>query len=761
MDVLPQTTAPAAAPAAEPTPAPAGRGRLLREVGWHLAFALATVAVLFAGLRLETADIHAPFEYDGDALLILPFVKATLERGSHWRNERLGAPGIQELHDFPVVDHLHFAVIWLIGLAVPGPFVVFNLYYLLTYPLTTLTGMFVLRRLGLSIPAAGVGGVLYAFQPYHYLRGQMHYFLAAYWVVPLTLLVALRVCQGRLPFFRREADGRYRFRPWTWDALGTVLVAAATASGGAYYAFFGCALLACAGLYAWVSLKTWRAAASTGLVLLLVFVGGLANHAPAFAYQYRYGRNSAPTARLPEEAEIYGLKLTQMLLPIPHHNWSVFAAVQSSYDSGMRPLQNANKASALGLVGATGLVGLLAAAVLPGRRGWPLGPLAFLAVCGVLLSTVGGVGAVFNHLVSPQVRDYSRISIYLAFLALAAACRALDRLLNGRAGWVKWVAFPALAVIGVWDQTNSTWFRAGQAGHRTEEAARFRADATFFAEVERALPGGTVFCLPFNAYPESPSFGGGMSAYYHIRGYLHTHSLRWSFGAMKGREADLWQREVACESPAEMLPRLVARGFDGLLIDRRGYSPAEADQLTAEVSKEIGADAPRVEHPGTGEVVYDLRGYCDRLRAGRPAEFEALCRREAEAVSVLWLDGFYSFEPFGQEWKHRWCGPKGVAVFVNPTDRPRAFRVEAVFRSEQPEFTDVRIDGGPVWTERFPVNKDSPMTSRVIVVPPGRHTVRFRGRLPDGYLSGEPRRLTFFIAQWRMTEVRADAARSP
>ena len=131
------------------------------ELAAHLAAALATVGILVAGLNLgPNTDFHAPFHYSDDALLILPFVKATVERGSHWRNERLGAPGIQELHDFPVVDHLHLAVIWIIGRFFRDPVVAFNLFSLLTYPLTALTGMFVLRRFGLSLPAAASGGML-------------------------------------------------------------------------------------------------------------------------------------------------------------------------------------------------------------------------------------------------------------------------------------------------------------------------------------------------------------------------------------------------------------------------------------------------------------------------------------------------------------------------------------------------------------------------------------------------------------------------
>jgi hypothetical protein len=264
--------------------------------------------------------------------------------------------------------------------------------------------------------------------------------------------------------------------------------------------------------------------------------------------------------------------------------------------------------------------------------------------------------------------------------------------------------------------------------------------------------------LPYNAYPETPSFGGGMSAYYHLRGYLHTASLTWSFGAMKGREADLWQRSVAFEPPEIMLPRLVARGFDALLIDRRGYNPTEADALIQSVLKLLGPSVRQVSHPNGHEVVYDLRGYRERLRDTNPIAYEQLKQRETEAVSVLWLHGFYCFEPFGQEWKHRWCGPQGLAVAINPSDRPRAFRIEAVFRTEFAEYSDLRIESVP-WNERFPINKDSPKTSRVIVIPPGRHSLRFRGRMPPGYIHGDPRRLTFFIAQWSMTEVRLDEAR--
>src|SRR4029079_18591702 len=166
----------------------------------------------------------------------------------------------------------------------------------------------------------------------------------------------------------------------------------------------------------------------------------------------------AAHARQPEEAEEYGLKLTHVLLPTSGHNSRFLAAVQSAYDSSFRVLQTENRTNTLGFVGAAGFVTLLAVVVLPVRKRWPLGPLAAITIYGVLLGMVGGLGSLFAFLVTPQVRAYDRVAIYLAFFALFASCWLLDRLFERpRFGWARWPAFLALTTFGVWDQTNDTW----------------------------------------------------------------------------------------------------------------------------------------------------------------------------------------------------------------------------------------------------------------------------------------------------------------
>ncbi len=748
----------------------------LRGVAAAYLFAtLVTVFLLVVGQRLYDADFHSPFSYEYDGLLILPYVKATVERGSHWRNERLGAPGIQELHDFPVVDHLHFAIIWLLGCAFADPVVVFNLFHVLTYPLTTLTTMFVLRRFGLSLPAAGCGGVLYAFQPYHYLRGELHYFLAAYFVIPFSMMLVLWLCQGRLPLFRRDSEGAYRFAPWSADTLAAVAIAAATGSAGAYYAFFTCAFLGFAGVYGWVAAKTWRAMASAAAVTAAVVAVGVANHLPAILYQVEYGRNSTPTARFSEEAEIYGMKIAHLVLPVTGHNFLPFAAIRSEYNSPLiRPLQNENEWDSLGLVGAVGFVGLLAVVVLPVRRPWPVGPLAALTAFGTLLGTIGGFGAVFNLLVTPQVRCVNRISIFLAFLAVFAVCWAVDRYFRTRTGKVRRLhgpAFLALTVFGFWDQTNDQWFpdlrgddpagtvRDGRAKH----AARFDADRGFFQKVEELLPdGGMVFTYPYVQYPESPPYEetgsrGRTDSYEHVRGYVHTRHLRWSFGCMKGRETDTWVRSVCTEPVPRLLERIAVAGFDGLLIDRRGLNPARFQRMLGEIDAVLGHGSARVEHPDGSLVFFDLRAYRGDLRQNYgPARFDELTRRETEGLVVLWLAGFVSYEPAGYEWRSHWGRANSQMVIVNRSGKDVRARVRLTLRPLDKEPIEVRILGGDVWSDVVSVSTDPLGTSydRVLTIPPGRHTVRFRTVVPDAILPADSRNLVLSVSDFKLTEQR-------
>ena len=590
-----------------------------------LSSVLATV-----GMQLWNRDLRAPFYYDLDALLYLPLVKTTLERGSYTHTERLGAPGEQEMYDFPIIDHAHFLLLWAIGRVIPDLLLAYNVYSLLCYPLTVLTAMWVMRWLKLSLPAAAAGGLLYAFLPYHQERYQYHYFLAAYWWVPVSLVPALAICKGEFPFFRPGPDGRYPpvsidwravwatargavrgsgaawkvVLAWgqrstvfvlrelcTWRAVVQLALGAVTASTGAYYAFFACASYSFAGLYAWAVHGTWRGAASAALVIAPVVAVGFAYHVPTFIYQYKYGPNPL-TDRFPEEADNYGLKVAHLLLPATDHNFRPFANLRTKFTAAvMRPAEG-ERAGSLGLIGGAGLVALTGLVLLPSRRRWPEGAIAGLTMYLVLLGTIGAFGSLFNLLVTPQIRAYNRICVFIGFLCLFIVFWWLDRFLLSRTGRrmrrARYPIFAVVLMLGYFDQTPWGWNPFNPTGMEKIDlfAERYRSDKRFFQEIERTMPPGVrVFCLPHSPFPESPPIQQ-MAAYEHARGYLLTDTVYWSYGSIKGREADAWQKDVAYAKPDEALRRIVARGFDGLFIDGRGFPPSkDADKAAALINR--------------------------------------------------------------------------------------------------------------------------------------------------------------------------------
>lgn len=725
--------------------------------GYAVAIAV-TLGVLYYGMRLENADLAVPFAYKNDALLILPLVKATVETGDHWTNARLGAPGCQELYDYPVVDQLHFLGIRVLRWYSSDPVVVFNLYYLLTYPLTTLTAMFALRRLGVGLPAAIALSVLYSFQPYHYLRGEVHYFLSAYYVVPLTIWLALRLCRADVLFFPQDSAGVSRRRLRDASGWGAIAVALMTASAGAYYAYFGCALLAAATVYGAVAGRNWRAPLVGFGLVGLIAAAGLYEHAPTAKYQKLNGENDGPHLRFAEESEMYGMKLAQLLLPVTGHNWQRFAALRAEYDAPrMRPAQNENEWDAIGLVASAGLVGLFVALFLPAARSWPYAPLASLALFAVLLGTIGGLGSLIGHLLTPQVRAYNRISIYVAFLALAAVGLALDRVTRSNwriVGLFRIVGCGLLVWFGLWDQLNNTWFRDdGQLKDRGKIEEKFSEDREFFRRVEDLFPeGGAVFNYPHVPYPESAPVRD-VDSYDHVRGYLHTDRLKWSFGAMKGREWDLRFRSLAQQSTDKLLLKILHMGFRAILVDKRGLEPGKFAELDHGIRNIIG-DGNNFGHPDKTLELYDLRAYARYLeQTFGPIQFREMERRESEQISVLWLKGFSSYERIGDENRRHHARPEATMVIVNPTDRTRRLRIGMDFSTLQKDPTTLSIRGD-IWDDAIEGLKLTPRHyERVLEIPPGRHTVEFLCPPPPSHLHGDSRRLFLLVSNFSKIEI--------
>ncbi|HVK12789.1 MAG TPA: hypothetical protein VM597_28820, partial [Gemmataceae bacterium] len=366
-----------------------------RRLAWYAAVAALAVAYLTYNFRLHRADLTAPLTApEGDAAAFLTLVTAVQEGGWPWRVDRAGAPGVAERLDYPVPEHAQTLYLRLLLQFTDNAFLAYNLWALSGYPLTAVCTFGVLRALGVSRAVGFAVAVLFAFLPYHAARaftllGHLH-------TVPLIAVPILWIVDGRLPFFGPSDDaGRRRLSVLNPTTGGTILIAAIVATTSAYYAFFGCYFLVVAGLSRGVAERSVRpllAALATAAVVAAV---GFACTLPFVLYQRDHGENPAVARRTANEAEVYCLKVTQLILPAETHRVNGLGHLTRTYNAAA-PLVNENRDSTLGVVGVAGLVILLGRLLGGGGPARLEGGLAILTLSALLLGASGGFGSLFN-----------------------------------------------------------------------------------------------------------------------------------------------------------------------------------------------------------------------------------------------------------------------------------------------------------------------------------------------------------------------------
>ncbi len=462
-----------------------------------------------------------------------------------------------------------------------------------------------------------VCAVLFTLLPYHFFDAESHIFQGAYFTVPLGCYLVIAVLSDKALFARsatRRGVGRYL----TWRSGAAVLACVVMGSSDNYYAAFTAALVLLAAAFTFLANRSFRALATGGTVAALVLATVALNGLPTLIYRAQHGGNPVVGQRKPKESDVYALSLADLVLPIADDRIKPLARLARKYQTtATAPIGEGHSAS-LGLIGTLGLLGLAIAFVARALRADRLrfaDPRYAYAALGAglafLIGTVGGLGTLFAYVASPQLRAWNRISVFIAFFALMGAGLMLDALRRrigsdtSRRGWGFTACLAAVLAVGVLDQTGTS-----MAPPYKREAAEYLTDAHFVEAIQRQLPAGaSVFQLPYVPFPENPPVHR-MEDYAELIGYVHSTSLRWSYGQLKGPPSK-WEAAVAHRPPSQMLAELSALGFKGIYLDTFGYAHRGA-ALIPELSRVLGV-RPLVSSDGR-LYFFDMAGYNRRLR---------------------------------------------------------------------------------------------------------------------------------------------------
>lgn len=627
--------------------------RLLRsDAPWYALTAGVTSVVTYFALALWSARLDIPWLYQGDSLSTAAHFKTVLEEGWYEYQPSLGAPSGQVYNDFPTADNLHMIAAKIIGLFTDSWPVAINFYFFAGFLLAALSAFWLLRLCRI-MPAISVAlSVAYAIAPYHFMRGEAHLWLASYYCIPLGLGLLIMILRG---------DSLWTARPSRWRIVGVltgrgafaVVAVALLATSSTYYSVFFLLLLASVGLLVLIRDRSWRrffGAAGIGVVTVVVM---LINMAPDILYSITAGPNLGGFLRGHAEAEIYALKLSQLLLPWPGHRIDALQSLRSAYDSSY-PL--VSEQPALGLLGAVGmviaLVFLAYAAVSLGRRGLrrasprsvTISHLSALIFIAFLFSTVGGLSTFISFL-TDALRGWNRMSIVIAALALAVLGvvlhivveRFVTRAALGRAWRVALVAVVSIGLIGVAyvDQTP----RDPSASYASIEQ-QYEMQDQFFSSIESELPADSmVLQLPFVPYPESTS-PTGIESSEELIPYLHSTSIRWTQGGIKGRPASEWPEGLSERPPSEIATLAAAAGASGILLDTAALRGGDTD---LEPALRSIAGEPLSSEDGRWEF-FDLRPIRQSLESEvDPAELDAIASRITVPVTPFLQPDFTGF----------------------------------------------------------------------------------------------------------------------
>ncbi|MGA7390429.1 MAG: hypothetical protein WBW99_21225, partial [Pseudolabrys sp.] len=448
-----------------------------------LAAGLLSLLLTFLGMRLWQRDLAVPFVYWGDALYHSVLVKALAEGTWHYHIARLGAPFGLDAVDYPVGCTLDFAVIKILTAIVHNPFLSINLYWLLSITMAGAFAALFFRSLRISHLASASFGTLFAVTPFVFYRNIAHLHSVQF-IVPAAAYLGIDLARGAVfGITENDRPSEQRTNPRRL-LLVRLAICVAIGLASTYWAFFACIVIAIACLIGLFRFGNKKIALVALLYVTVIGAASVANESGSLLYWYRNGHNKALWRKVPAEADIYGLRIRQMLtptfsnpLPLMRSVWAKIAAAKFPNDD------NESRFAALGTIGAIGFVILCCVAV--GRpRGRILGDARLRLLSGfvialVLIAEVGGFGSLFNVFVVHQFRAYNRISPFIALFSLAAVAITVDALLAGRKRFLHWLLGGCLLIFGAFDQ-----IPVFELSHQPNGRRLFYEDQFFIGQLE-------------------------------------------------------------------------------------------------------------------------------------------------------------------------------------------------------------------------------------------------------------------------------------
>ena len=558
--------------------------------------------IMFFSLKLYNFKFGLPLIYDRNGDEITFFIPNLMIKEAGWypvQTDRLGAPFGSYLGVFPATLMCKFEILLskIISIFISDPIDVSSISYFIIFPITAFVSFFVLRSLKISKFISIFGSLAFSFIPFVFMRNISHYVLSAIYFIPISILLCIWLYENN--DLLMPTKNLKDFKKNKKNIIAIIFIILISNNGIAYYPFFTCFLIVITCISKLLKTKNIKTSIPFIISIALVIVLFIINLLPLIIYksQHSYVSN---INRWFFEAEMAGLKISHLIL-----NPKYFLEY---YSQAM--LVNENKTSYLGVIGALGFIGLILYIFIKNYYK-PLisdyknriSLLSELNLFAVLLATIGGFSSIFNYFITPMIRSYNRISVYIAFICILAFCMFIDKIIRNR-NIVFYIAFSIILLFTLYDQNQDTKF------YNKKEMQLYIQDKKFIQNIEKVMQEkSSIYQLPTVAYDDTiPLVRNKYKHYRLFIGYIFSKKLKWSYGAETGRVENEWYKKVNEMDAHNLLNEISYAGFDGLYIDKKLFGNKEVLNKLEEDLKNILRQEPMIHESGD-ILFFDLTNF--------------------------------------------------------------------------------------------------------------------------------------------------------
>ena len=452
-----------------------------------------------------------------------------------------------------------------------------------------------------------------------------------------------------------------------------------------------------------------------GVIMAVTALAFLAVNANTICYQMAHGENQLGMPRAYRQLELYALKPIELVLPPWEHRW-VWLTDTSRHYAKWAWVKGEMFSPYLGVVGLSALVWLVAEFGLRvlNLRKVPrrLPSHAPLCLWVVLYSAIGGVNCFLGlRFGLMSFRGSNRYSIFILAIALFFLVSRMSHLVRRWNRLASYALAVSVAALGLLDQLPP------QNLNEVETALKqLESDRAFGRALEERLPPeAMIFQYPVMGFPESDPVRG-CDVYDHLRPYLWTKALRFSFGSVKGRPREDWQGQVGQLPLDQAVKELERYGFAGFFINRKAYEDHAEDALK------------QLAKLGRTQLIED-EGH-DLVCVGLNPSPDPAWPHSDDAAQIVYKGGWERFELGPDGLIHPASGNSSL-YFVNEHPQSCYFRLTGVVWAKSARGVTIQFQGKTLWRDHLEAGQQQPVDLR-LSARPGRNYLYFESdRKPE------------------------------